>query len=248
MGSLILKKFIFYPAIDLKDGNCVRLVQGDLKRKTIFNDDPTGQAKIFESSGFEWLHIVDLDGAFSGKSVNEKSVKAIINETKLPIQLGGGLRDLKSISNWIDNGVSRVILGTVALNNPSLVKDACKHFPGKIAVGIDSRNGFVATEGWSKMSKIKDIDLAKKFEDCGVSVIIHTDIARDGLLGGPNVEESANLSKSVDIPIIISGGVGSNDDLKYAREKAKKMPNLNGIIIGRALYDGRVKINSLDSF
>ena len=248
MGSLILSKFIFYPAIDLKDGNCVRLVQGDLERKTIFNDDPAGQAKIFENAGFEWLHIVDLDGAFSGKSVNEESVKSIINKTKLPIQLGGGLRDLRSISNWIDYGVSRVILGTVALNNPNLVKEACKYFPGKIAVGIDARNGFVATEGWSKISKIKDIDLARKFEDCGVSVIIHTDIARDGLLGGPNIEESVNLSKRVNVPIIISGGVGSINDLNYAREKAKNTRNLNGIIIGRALYDGRVKINSIDSF
>ena len=248
MESLKLSDFIIYPAIDLKDGKCVRLIQGDLKKKTVYNEDPLGQAKHFQASGFEWIHVVDLDGAFLGKSYNGKFVKAILENIKLPIQLGGGIRDIRTISTWVETGVRRVILGTVALNNPDLVKEACRLFPNKIAVGIDSRNGFVAVEGWAKQSKIKDLDLAKKFEDSGVAAIIHTDISRDGLLNGPNVKASANLSSIVRIPVIISGGVGSIDDLKIVKKEVKNFPNLDGIIIGKALYDGRLQTSMLKSF
>ena len=243
MESLKLSNFIIYPAIDLKDGKCVRLIQGDIKKKTVYNDDPVDQAKHFENSGFEWIHIVDLDGAFAGKSQNGKLIKAIIENTNLPIQLGGGIRDLQAISKWVETGVRRVILGTVALNNPELVKEACRLFPNTITVGIDSRNGFVAVEGWAKQSKIKDLDLAKKFEDSGVTAIIHTDISRDGLLNGPNIKASANLSSIVRIPVIISGGVSSINDIKKAKELNNK--KIEGIIVGKAIYDGDIKLDEL---
>lgn len=248
MEALKLNDFVIYPAIDLKDGKCVRLIQGDLKKKTVYNDDPLSQAKFFENTGFGWIHVVDLDGAFAGRSHNTDIIKTIVKNTDLPIQLGGGIRDIENIGKWVEAGIQRVVLGTIALNNPSLVKQACRLFPDRIAVGIDSRDGFVAVEGWAKQSKIKDLDLAKKFEDSGVSAIIHTDISRDGLLSGPNIEASANLSTIVKIPLIISGGVGSMDDLALVVREAKKSSNIKGLIIGRALYDGRLDINMIKNF
>lgn len=227
-----------YPAIDLKDGACVRLVRGDMDQATVFNVDPAEQAKSFADAGFRRLHLVDLNGAFEGKPVNADPVERILKTVSMPVQLGGGIRDMATIGMWLEKGISRVILGTVALRQPELVKEACKAFPGHIAVGIDAREGFVAVAGWAETSTIKALDLALKFEDCGVAAIIYTDINRDGAMGGVNVESTADLALHLTTPVIASGGVSSMDDLVAL--KAEEDSGIEGVIIGRALYDGRI--------
>ena len=225
---------ILYPAIDLKDGQCVRLYKGEMDQATVFSDDPAAQAELFQADGAEWMHLVDLNGAFAGKPVNADAVEAILGRISIPAQLGGGIRDLPTIEMWLSKGLSRVILGTVAVKNPALVHEAGKAFPGKIAIGIDAKNGFVATEGWAEASDIAAPELAKKFEDAGVAALIYTDIDRDGAMQGPNIEATAALSDAVSIPVIASGGVSSLDDLAALKAAA---PKLNGAISGRALYE-----------
>lgn len=229
---------ILYPAIDLKDGNAVRLLRGEMDQATIFNTDPAAQAETFQAQGFEWLHLVDLNGAFAGSPVNGAAVESILKRVKLPTQLGGGIRDLETIGFWLERGLTRVILGTVAVKNPTLVKEACKAFPGHVAVGIDARDGYVAVEGWAETSSLKALDLALKFEDCGVAAIIYTDIDRDGALGGVNVEATADLASHLTTPVIASGGVSSLADLRALKEV--EHTGINGVISGRALYDGRI--------
>ncbi|MFV3127476.1 1-(5-phosphoribosyl)-5-[(5-phosphoribosylamino)methylideneamino]imidazole-4-carboxamide isomerase [Niveispirillum sp. KHB5.9] len=229
---------ILYPAIDLKDGNAVRLLRGEMEQATIFNTDPAAQAEQFQAQGFEWLHLVDLNGAFAGAPVNGAAVESILKRVKLPTQLGGGIRDLETIGFWLERGLTRVILGTVAVKNPALVKEACKAFPGHVAVGIDARDGYVAVEGWAETSTLKALDLALKFEDCGVAAIIYTDIDRDGALGGVNVEATADLASHLTTPVIASGGVSSLADLRALKEV--EHTGINGVISGRALYDGRI--------
>ena len=229
---------IIYPAIDLKNGQCVRLVKGDMNQDTVYNDDPAAQALEWARAGFSWIHVVDLDGAFKGAPVNKTAVKSIIGATDLPIQLGGGIRDLKQIESWLHEGVSRVILGTIAVRDPELVKKACYEFPGQIVVGIDARNGKVAVEGWAEESDMLAVDLAAKFEDCGVSAIIYTDIDRDGTGQGVNVISTISLAQSISIPVIASGGVGSLKDLELVRDASEY--GVEGVIVGKALYDGRV--------
>ncbi|WP_044562528.1 1-(5-phosphoribosyl)-5-[(5-phosphoribosylamino)methylideneamino]imidazole-4-carboxamide isomerase [Azospirillum sp. B4] len=229
---------IIYPAIDLKDGNCVRLVRGDMDQATVFNTDPADQAARFAAQGFEWLHLVDLNGAFAGRPVNGDAVAAILNRVKLPVQLGGGIRDLATIEDWLKRGVERVILGTIAVRDPDLVKQACRLFPGRVAVGIDAREGRVAVEGWAEASDLTALDLALKFEDAGVAAIIYTDIDRDGALGGVNVEATADLASHLTTPVIASGGVSSIADL--AALKRQEATGITGVICGRALYDGRI--------
>ncbi len=229
---------ILFPAIDLKDGKCVRLKRGAMGDATVFNDDPADQAARFEAMGFAWLHCVDLNGAFEGRSANADAIKAIRARIKLPIQLGGGIRDRAGIDAWLDAGISRVILGTAALRNPALVKDAARAHPGRIAVGIDARAGKVAVEGWAETSEMTALDLARRFEDAGVAAIIFTDIARDGMLQGVNVHATARLANSVRIPVIASGGVAGIGDIEAL--KATNEPNILGVVIGRALYDGRI--------
>jgi phosphoribosylformimino-5-aminoimidazole carboxamide ribotide isomerase len=229
---------ILFPAIDLKDGQCVRLKLGDMAQATVYNNDPAAQAKAFEDQGFKWLHVVDLNGAFEGQSVNGAAVEAILRSTKNPVQLGGGIRTLAHIESWLAKGLSRVILGTVAVRNPDLVKEACKKFPGRIAVGIDAKGGKVAVEGWAEASSLGVVELAKKFEGAGVAAIIYTDIDRDGILAGINWTSTIELANAVSIPIIASGGLASLDDVKrMLQPDARK---LEGAITGRALYDGRL--------
>ena len=231
---------ILYPAIDLKNGKCVRLIQGKMNRETIFNNDPLVQAKSFSDQGCEWLHIVDLDGALSQSLVNQNLINKIVINVPIPIQLGGGIRNLKTIEKWISIGVQRVILGTIALRKPQLVKDACKYFPNKIAIGIDSKNSKVMVEGWVKKSNMSVFDLAKSFEDVGASAIIYTDINKDGMMLGPDFNGTRKLSEYVSIPIIASGGVSSISDLRKLKNNC---PKLNGVVCGRALYDKKIKVN-----
>jgi len=226
---------ILYPAIDLKDGQAVRLYQGDMDQATVFHDSPATQARLFQDQGCEWLHLVDLNGAFAGEPVNGAAVEAILAETSVPAQLGGGIRDMATIEMWLSKGLARVILGTVAVENPELVRDAAKTFPGQVAVGIDARGGKVATRGWAEVTEINAPDLAKSFEDAGVAAIIYTDIARDGAMKGPNIAATQALAAAVSIPVIASGGVSTLADLT-ALKSCK--PALNGAISGRALYDG----------
>ena len=230
---------ILFPAIDLKDGKCVRLKLGDMAQATVYNDDPAAQALAFEQQGFQWLHVVDLNGAFEGQSVNGAAVEAILRATKNPVQLGGGIRTLAHIESWLSRGLARVILGTVAVRDPELVKKACKKFPGKVAVGIDAKGGKVAVEGWAEASSLGVIELAKKFEGAGVAAIIYTDIDRDGILAGINWPSTLALAEAVSIPVIASGGLASLDDIR--RMTQPDAHKLAGAITGRALYDGRIK-------
>lgn len=229
-----------YPAIDLKDGVCVRLRQGDMTQSTVFNTDPAAQALAFERAGFRHLHIVDLNGAFAGQPVNGAAVEAILAASRLPIQLGGGIRDIATIEGWLGRGVARVILGTVAVRDPALVIEACRRFPGRIAVGIDARGGRVAVAGWAETSELTVRELALRFEAAGVSAIIYTDIDRDGLLQGVNVEATMALAETISTPVIASGGVAGIDDLARLKRADDGRQKLDGVIIGRALYDGGI--------
>ena len=229
---------ILFPAIDLKDGQCVRLKLGDMAQATVFNDNPAAQAKSFEAQGFEWLHLVDLNGAFEGRPVNGKAVEAILKAISIPVQLGGGIRDLATIEHWLSRGVTRVILGTIALRNPKIVSEACKEFPGKIVVGIDSKADRVAVEGWGESSSLTAIELAQCFEDVGVAAIVFTDIDRDGILKGINFDKTLELANRVNIPIIASGGLASIKDVQRLLEPDCAI--LEGAISGRAIYDGRL--------
>ena len=229
---------ILYPAIDLKDGRCVRLLRGDMAAATVFAAAPADQARQFAEAGFEWLHLVDLNGAFAGRPVNGDAVEAILAAVTLPVQLGGGIRDLATIDFWLERGVKRVILGTIALTEPELVRTACKRHPGRVVVGIDARDGMVAVEGWARTSEVRALDLALRFEDAGVAAIVYTDIDRDGALGGVNVEATADLAFALTTPVIASGGVASLADLKSLKQVEKT--GVEGVICGRALYDGRL--------
>ena len=229
---------ILFPAIDLKEGRCVRLKQGDMAQATVFNDDPAAQAAAFEAQGFQWLHVVDLDGAFAGKPMNAAAVEAILKRVAFPVQLGGGIRDMKTVAGWLEKGIRRVIIGTAAVRDPGFVRKAAKAFPGQVAVGIDARDGFVAVEGWAETSSLAAADLGKRFEDAGVAAIIYTDIARDGMLQGINWEGTIALAKAVSIPVIASGGLASMADIE--RLCAPDAAILEGAITGRALYDGRI--------
>lgn len=231
---------ILFPAIDLKDGQCVRLKLGDMAQATVFNDDPAAQARSFEEQGFEWLHLVDLNGAFAGRPVNEAAVEAILKAVKLPVQLGGGIRSLAQIEAWLSRGIRRVILGTVALRDPALVREACRAYPGHIAVGIDAKGGRVAVEGWAETSELTAVDLAGRFADAGVSAIIFTDIDRDGVLKGLNIDSTLDLARAVPIPVIASGGLASMADIHRLLEPDCRI--LEGAISGRALYDGRIDV------
>lgn len=229
---------ILFPAIDLKNGQCVRLEQGDMARATVFNLDPAAQARSFAAQGFQYLHVVDLDGAFAGKPVNAQAVESMLQVVSMPVQLGGGIRDLNTVEGWLAKGISRVIIGTAAVRDPALVKQAAKKFPGRVAVGLDARDGKVAVEGWAESSQVTALEIAQRFEDAGVAAIIFTDIARDGLLKGINWEATIALAEAVSIPVIASGGLASIDDVKaLLAPQAKK---LEGAIAGRALYDGRL--------
>ncbi|WP_132997366.1 1-(5-phosphoribosyl)-5-[(5-phosphoribosylamino)methylideneamino]imidazole-4-carboxamide isomerase [Sulfitobacter sp. TCYB15] len=230
---------ILYPAIDLKDGQAVRLVHGDMEKSTVFNDDPAAQAREFVDAGCTWLHLVDLNGAFAGTPVNASPVEAILKSCNVPAQLGGGIRDMATIEAWLDKGLARVILGTVAVENPALVREAARAFPGKVAVGIDARNGRVATKGWAEETDVMVTDLAKSFEDAGVAALIYTDIMRDGAMGGPNIDATAALARAVNIPVIASGGVSSLADLEALKETGV----ISGAISGRALYDGAIDLS-----
>jgi phosphoribosylformimino-5-aminoimidazole carboxamide ribotide isomerase len=229
---------ILFPAIDLKNGRCVRLEQGDMARATVFNLDPAAQARSFAAQGFEYLHVVDLDGAFAGKPMNAHAVEAMLGSVTMPVQLGGGIRDLKTVEAWLAKGVARVIIGTAAVRDPELVKGAAKRFPGRVAVGLDARDGKVAVQGWAETSEVTVLEIAQRFEDAGVAAIIFTDIARDGLLQGLNLEATIALAERISIPVIASGGFASIEDVKaLLAPRAKK---LAGAIAGRALYDGRL--------
>ncbi len=231
-------KLTLYPAIDLKDGNCVRLLRGEMDQATVFGTDPGAQGLAWQKAGFSWVHVVDLNGAFAGKTVNEDAVKSILANVTIPVQLGGGIRDIAGVERWLAAGISRVILGSAAAKNPALVREAAKKFPGRVVVGIDAKGGMVATEGWAETSDIPAPELAKRFEDAGIAAIIYTDIARDGMKTGLNLAETKALAKAVNIPIIASGGVASVADIIALKQAAVTQPNLNGSILGRALYDG----------
>jgi phosphoribosylformimino-5-aminoimidazole carboxamide ribotide isomerase len=229
---------ILFPAIDLKDGNAVRLEQGDMARATVFHRDPAAQAQAFERQGFEYLHIVDLDGAFAGKPVNAQAVERILATVKMPVQLGGGIRNTATVEAWLEKGVARVIIGTAAVRDPPFVKQAARDYPGQVAVGLDARDGKVAVEGWAETSELSVLDIARRFEDAGVAAIVYTDIARDGLLKGLNLDATIALAEAISIPVIASGGLASIADIEaLLQPRAKK---LEGAIAGRALYDGRL--------
>jgi phosphoribosylformimino-5-aminoimidazole carboxamide ribotide isomerase len=233
-----MEAVILFPAIDLKDGHCVRLEQGDMARATVFNLDPAGQARAFAAQGFEYLHVVDLDGAFAGRPMNVQAVEAMLKAVTIPVQLGGGIRDLATLEAWLAKGVARVIIGTAAVRDPEFVRSAARKFPGRVAVGLDARDGKVAVEGWAETSEVTAIEIAARFEDAGVAAIIFTDIARDGLLKGLNLEATIALAERISVPVIASGGLASIDDVKaLLTPRAKK---LAGAIAGRALYDGRL--------
>jgi phosphoribosylformimino-5-aminoimidazole carboxamide ribotide isomerase len=229
---------ILFPAIDLKNGQCVRLEQGDMARATVFNLDPAAQAKSFAAQGFEYLHVVDLDGAFAGKPMNAQAVESMLRDVTMPVQLGGGIRDIKTVEAWLTKGVARVIIGTAAVRDPELVKSAAKAFPGRVAVGLDARDGKVAVEGWAETSEVTVLDIARRFEDAGVAAIIFTDIARDGLLKGLNLDATIALADQISIPVIASGGLAGLEDIKAML--APRAARLAGAIAGRALYDGRL--------
>lgn len=230
---------ILYPAIDLKAGACVRLVQGDMSRATVFSRDPPAQARAFAQAGFSRLHVVDLDGAFAGRSVNGGAVEAILAAVELPVQLGGGVRDMAAVEGWLAKGVSRVVLGTAAAKDPAFAKEACRRFPGRIAIGIDARAGRVAVEGWAEASELSALALALLYEDAGAAAIVYTDIERDGVLAGPNLDAVAELARRIETPVIASGGVASLADLRAL--KAIAHLGVEGVICGRALYDGRIE-------
>ncbi len=230
---------ILYPAIDLKDGQCVRLLRGAMDRATVFGDDPAAQARAFEAAGCRWLHLVDLNGAFAGRPVNGAAVEAILAAVAVPVQLGGGIRDRATIEDWLGKGVARVILGTAALRDPALVREAARAHPGRVAVGIDARDGRVAVEGWAETTGTGAGELAARFEDAGVAAIVYTDIERDGAMAGPNVASTAALARAVAIPVIASGGISSMDDLRALKESGAP---LDGAISGRALYEGRLDL------
>ena len=229
---------ILYPAIDLKDGQAVRLLRGDMASATVFNEDPAAQARAFAEAGFAWLHLVDLNGAFEGRPVNRAAVTAILAAVELPVQLGGGIRDMATVEAWLAAGIARVILGTAALKDPDLVRAACRRFPGRVALGIDARNGRVAVEGWAEASAVEALDLARRFEDAGAAAIIHTDIDRDGALQGVNVAATRALALATSVPVIASGGVASLGDIEALMAAAED--GIEGAIVGRALYDGRI--------
>jgi len=229
---------ILFPAIDLKDGQAVRLLRGEMDSATVFNDDPAAQARSFVEAGFQWLHLVDLNGAFEGRPVNAAAVEGILKAVDIPVQLGGGIRDMATIERWLDLGLRRVILGTVAVKNPGLVREACRAFPGRVVLGIDARGGKVAVEGWAEVSEIAALDLARSFEDAGAAAIVYTDIDRDGALQGANIAATRALAEALATPVIASGGVASLDDL--AAFQAIASLGIEGVISGRALYDGRI--------
>lgn len=229
---------ILYPAIDLKDGQCVRLLKGEMDAATVFSDNPAAQARAFQDAGAQWVHLVDLNGAFAGEPVNGSAVEAILSALDVPAQLGGGIRDMATIEAWLTKGLARVILGTVAVENPDLVRDAAKAFPGRIAVGLDAREGRVATRGWAEETDIQVTDLARKFEDAGIAAIIYTDINRDGAMAGPNLPATEALARAVDVPVIASGGVSSMADLRALKATGV----ISGAISGRALYDGAIDL------
>jgi phosphoribosylformimino-5-aminoimidazole carboxamide ribotide isomerase len=229
---------ILYPAIDLKDGQAVRLLRGDMASATVFNEDPAAQARAFAAAGFAWLHLVDLNGAFEGRPVNRAAVTAILAAVDLPVQLGGGIRDMATVEAWLAAGIARVILGTAALKDPDLVRAACRRFPGRVALGIDARNGRVAVEGWAEASEVEALDLARRFEDAGAAAIVHTDIDRDGALQGVNLDATRALARATSVPVIASGGIASLGDIESLMAAAED--GIEGAIIGRALYDGRI--------
>jgi len=237
---------VLYPAIDLKDGSCVRLRRGAMEDATVYSADPGAQARAWQDAGCQWLHVVDLNGAFAGRSVNVEAVGAILAAATVPVQLGGGIRDMAGVERWLQAGVRRVILGSAAVKTPQLVHEACRAFPGRIAVGIDARDGFVATEGWAETSAVPAADLALRFEDAGVAAVIYTDIGRDGMLTGLNLEQTFALAARLRTPVIASGGVGSLADLQalrnWAMDGVAGVPSVAGVIVGRALYDGRVGV------
>jgi phosphoribosylformimino-5-aminoimidazole carboxamide ribotide isomerase len=233
-----------YPAIDLKDGACVRLRRGAMHDSTVYSDDPAAQARFWQDAGCRWLHVVDLNGAFAGRAVNEAAVAAILGRVTIPVQLGGGIRDRAAIDRWLGAGVRRVILGSAAARDPALVRAACRAHPGRIAVGIDARDGFVATDGWAETSGLRALELALRFEDAGVAAIIYTDIGRDGMLNGLNLEQTLDLAFQISTPVIASGGVAGLDDLRALRQAAEAAGGalIAGVIVGRALYDGRIDL------
>ncbi len=236
---------ILYPAIDLKDGNCVRLLRGDMEQATVFGTDPAAQARAFADKGARWIHIVDLNGAFAGAPVNRAAVEAIVSAVEIPVQLGGGIRDMATIAHWLKMGVARVILGTVALKDPALVREACAKYPGQIAVGVDAKEGMVATEGWAEVSAVGVLDMARRFEDAGVAALIYTDIGRDGAMEGPDVQGTKVLAEAVQIPVIASGGISSLEDVQALK---RDIPLLDGMISGRAIYEGALDVTEAQAW